>query len=304
MISDPSSVSSYIKNFPFPTPRPKQIDILKEIESAGFNSGYTKIILESPTGSGKSAIAISVAMSLGSSYTVVSTKELQSQYAKDFPWVRMAKGKTNFQCEVKDDFIKSSKFVCKPCGGLPQDLLTSCNHASVAYGPCMSKVFGCKYKTILRDYQVTNKGTKDEIVSLGQNEEYYRKAYSEWDHLKDLTTLREWRPCQYFHQLYTAIAGAHSILNYSIFLGFLFSPRDPLPPRELLISDEAHLLEEEVLKCMEITISRKRWRKYLPDLQIDNRGYGIDGWIDFLKELWNAQSIIFLNILIIGLYQR
>lgn len=89
MLSD--ITSSYLKNFPFSTPRPKQVDILKDIESA-FNSGYTKIVLESPTGSGKSAIAMSVAMSLGPSYTLVSTKELQSQYAKDFPWARVARG--------------------------------------------------------------------------------------------------------------------------------------------------------------------------------------------------------------------
>ena len=39
------------------------------------------------TGSGKSAIAIAAAMTLGSSYILVGSKELQSQYQKDFSWV-------------------------------------------------------------------------------------------------------------------------------------------------------------------------------------------------------------------------
>jgi len=72
------------------------------------------LLLECPTGSGKSAIAISIAMTLGNSYILVGSKELQSQYARDFPFVRTCKGKNNFRCEVKDDFIKNGTFVCKP----------------------------------------------------------------------------------------------------------------------------------------------------------------------------------------------
>jgi hypothetical protein len=48
-------------------------------------------------------VAISTALTLGSSYICTSTKDLQSQYARDFSFVRVAKGKSNFPCEVKDD---------------------------------------------------------------------------------------------------------------------------------------------------------------------------------------------------------
>jgi hypothetical protein len=37
---------------------------------------------------------------------------LQTQYARDFTFVRLAKGKNNFCCEVKDDFIKKVVLVC------------------------------------------------------------------------------------------------------------------------------------------------------------------------------------------------
>ncbi|MGC2573232.1 MAG: helicase C-terminal domain-containing protein [Candidatus Nitrosopolaris sp.] len=72
--------------------------------------GYRHIILEAPAGFGKSPVAIATALTLGSSYILTSTKNLQTQYARDFPFVRIAKGKNNFRCEVKDDFIKNHTF--------------------------------------------------------------------------------------------------------------------------------------------------------------------------------------------------
>ena len=94
--------------------------------------------------------------------------------------------------------------------------------------------------------------------------------------------VRDWRPCQYFHQLNIAIAAAHSVLNYAIFMGLV---NRKLPSRELLILDEAHMLETEIVKFREIAISRRKWRKYIPNLRIDNHGYDVDGWVDFLDKL-------------------
>ena len=114
--------SNYIKNFPFTTLRHRQEDVLREIDSA-FASGYKRVILEAPTGFGKSPVVISTALTLGSSYICTSTKDLQSQYARDFSFVRVAKGKSNFTCEVKDDFIRNHTYICKPCGKLQSGCL-------------------------------------------------------------------------------------------------------------------------------------------------------------------------------------
>src|SRR5215471_3490255 len=81
LMSNSSSDSSYIRNFPFTSLRENQGYILNEIDSA-FSSGYRYIILEAPTGFGKSGVAIAVALTLCSSYLCVSTKDLQAQYAK------------------------------------------------------------------------------------------------------------------------------------------------------------------------------------------------------------------------------
>jgi len=59
-------------NFPFETIRPKQHDILKQICSA-FNSGFKVVVVEAPTGFGKSPVAIAVARTLGTFVVLLKT---------------------------------------------------------------------------------------------------------------------------------------------------------------------------------------------------------------------------------------
>ena len=101
-----------------------------------FNSGYKYIILEDPTGFGKSPVAITIAMSLGSSeICYLRTKDLQTQYSRDFPYLKVAKGKNNFPCLVKEDFIKNRMYQCGIC---ISDNANECYHTTVEYGPCMT----------------------------------------------------------------------------------------------------------------------------------------------------------------------
>ena len=72
----PYMASPFVQNFPFSTLRKNQDYILNEIDSAS-SSGYRYIILEAPTGFVK-RVAIAVALTLGSSYICVSTKDLQA----------------------------------------------------------------------------------------------------------------------------------------------------------------------------------------------------------------------------------
>jgi ATP-dependent DNA helicase DinG len=44
-------------------------------------------------------------------------------------------------------------------------------------------------------------------------------------------------------------------------------------------------LETEIVRFREIAISRRKWRKYIPDLKIDNHGYEVEGWVGFLDKL-------------------
>ncbi|MGC1928134.1 MAG: hypothetical protein WA667_04115, partial [Candidatus Nitrosopolaris sp.] len=83
------TMDDFIKNFPFPTQRDRQSYVLNEIATA-FASDYKYILLEAPTGFGKGAVAIATAMTLGTSYICTSTKDLQTQYARDFQFVKVA----------------------------------------------------------------------------------------------------------------------------------------------------------------------------------------------------------------------
>jgi ATP-dependent DNA helicase DinG len=285
------TTKDFIKNFPFISQRINQTKVLNEICEA-FNSGYKYIILEAPTGFGKSAVAVSVAKTLGSSYICTSTKDLQTQYARDFSFIKMAKGKSNFPCLVKEDFIKNGIYRCRSCISAGNG--SECYHTTVEYGPCMTdesfEGTGCKYRTFLKDYDLSNKGTENEKIYINNDKEHhYKTQFFQWLHLKNLKDNNKdkatWRPCEYFDQLNIALTSSHSIFNYSNFLAFLPNKKI-ITPRELLVLDEAHLLETEIVKFRGLSISKKRWRRYIKDLKIVDYGYNeVKRWIDFLIEL-------------------
>ena len=299
------STSQVTRNFPFPQKRQRQKHILKKICDA-FNSGYRRIILEAPTGFGKSPLAVSFALTLGSSYICTSTKELQSQYANDFSYLTVVKGKSNFPCLVKEDFLRDGKYRCKICLSheVPHQIkatekedpviITGCKHTTVEYGPCMTdETFrddGCKYRTFPKDYTVVKKGTKSESVFIPLVDiQNYQKDYSQWLHLKNFKTsdspITDWRACPYFDQLNIALNASHSIFNYSNFLALLPSKKNLLP-RELLVLDEGHLLETELVKFRGLIITKRRWKRYISDLKLIDFGFDdIKRWIDFLIEL-------------------
>ena len=84
-----------LKNHP---PRPEQKKIISEIIEA-LEMGFKNIIVEAGTGTGKSAIATTIARYVGDSYILTMTKQLQNQYLDDFDYMLAEiKGKSNYQC--------------------------------------------------------------------------------------------------------------------------------------------------------------------------------------------------------------
>lgn len=252
-----------------------------------FNSGYKYVILEAPTGFGKSAVAIALALSFGSSYICTSTKDLQTQYSNDFPYVKAAKGKNNFPCLLKQDFVDNGTYQCGICASSNP---SECYHTTVEYGHCMTnesfKEDGCKYRTFAKDYRIIYERTKDEKVYIdNETAQAYQKQYSEWLPISKLNVQRHWKPCEYFNQLNIALASSHSIFNYSIFLALLpYNKR--LSEKELLVLDEGHLLETEIVKFRGLSISKKRWKRYLGNFDIVDYGYdSVERWINFLINL-------------------
>ena len=277
--------------------------VLDEICNA-FNSGYKYIVLEAPTGFGKSAVAITFALNLGSSYICTSTKDLQTQYSKDFPFIKTAKGKSNFPCLLKQDFVDNGTYRCGIC---VSDNPNECFHTTVDYGHCMTNEFfkgnGCKYRTFLKDYKLINERTKEEEIYIDKDaKQNYKKQFSDWSAIKNLKIAREWKPCEYFNQLNIALTSSHSIFNYSIFLAFLPYNKSLISERELLVLDEGHLLETEIVKFRGLSISKRRWKRYIANLEIIDYGYDdIERWIDFLIDLESKMLVATDNSSIVQL---
>ena len=278
------TISELVKNFSFASQRHNQATVLNEICDA-FNSGYKYVILEAPTGFGKSPVALAFALTMGSSYICTATKDLQT-----VPYLKIAKGKNNFACLVKEDFIRNGIYKCGSCYN--SNDVNECYHTTVEYGPCMTdesfRDSGCKYRTFTKDYGINKQGTKEEQVFIDSNtKKHYQKEYSQWLPIQSLNEQREeWKPCEYFDQLNKALTASHSIFNYSIFLSLLPHKKKSLPERELLILDEGHLLETEIVKFRGLSISKRRWKRYIHDLMITDYGYdNVERWVDFLIEL-------------------
>ena len=279
------SVKEYFENFPHTSFRNNQDSVIRQICEA-FNSDCKYVILEAPTGFGKSAIAMTVARTLGSSFVCTATKDLQTQYTYDYGFLKVAKGKNNFQCRVKEDFMEAGKYLCTSCNSRSE---IECRHTSCDYGPCLSdesmEGAGCRYRTFINDYKIDNKGRKNERIFISKEKlENYETEYSNWIHLKNFDIPRQWSPCYYFDQLFQALKASHSIFNYSIFLSLLAN-KSMIQQRELLVLDEAHLLETEIIKFRGLSISKKRWRRYINDFKMIDYGFDLNGWLGFLVDL-------------------
>lgn len=86
-------------SFPFPTYRPGQAEALERARDA-FMEGKRFVVIEAPTGAGKSAIAVSLAREARSAFVLTNQKILQDQYVKDFPDLALLKGRANYDCLV------------------------------------------------------------------------------------------------------------------------------------------------------------------------------------------------------------
>ena len=97
------------RHFPFSEPRDGQLETVSEILKA-VDEGYRYIVLEAGTGTGKSAIAATLASIFESSYILTITKQLQDQYLRDFSDLQVVKGRANFNC-----LMYKNALVPKPC---------------------------------------------------------------------------------------------------------------------------------------------------------------------------------------------
>lgn len=136
--SDYSKINPEVMHhFPFTNPRDGQLETVSEILDA-IGKGYKYIILEAGTGTGKSAIAATLASISESSYILTITKQLQDQYLRDFTNFRVVKGRSNFNCcKYRNALLP------KPC----------------SEGKCIIEGYECKYSLKNRKNEITQSNT-------------------------------------------------------------------------------------------------------------------------------------------------
>jgi len=90
--------------FPHDDYRQYQKQTIQEIRDY-FKAGYEYVILESPTGSGKSAIGLTAGLYYNKGYLLTSQKILQTQYEVDYASndIKILKGKNNYPCVFLDN---------------------------------------------------------------------------------------------------------------------------------------------------------------------------------------------------------
>lgn len=132
--------------FPLPTPRDKQIASLNAIQKIMDSKPETNIILESPVGSGKSAMALAVAGYLGTSHIITTQKHLQNQYFEDFSeHLVTMKGRNSYPCIYDDIGGFSTEDIHRKIysGNFTDDVLISCSE-----GKCVSCSTPSTYRKI------------------------------------------------------------------------------------------------------------------------------------------------------------
>ena len=214
---------SLLDNFPSNIQaRDSQKAILDAVQQK-LKSGYRKIILSAPTGTGKSAVAMTLAKSYENSFVVTSSKNLQDQYINDFEMLVPVKGKSNFPC-----------FKSMEQNGI--DLQE--------YDVAMRQGFSCE------------KGECEEITKEGKRQNCKFKPRIQAFEEKTFQEII----CPYYEQKYSALLADHSVWNYHSYFQTVKYNRGTYGEylnRNISIFDEAHSIEDQIIQFVGIEIIKK-----------------------------------------------
>jgi len=133
--------------FPHDTFRKYQKETILEIQKNLDDDSIDNVVLESPTGSGKSAIAISIGLYFESSFLLTSQKILQDQYVKDYSCEQICvlKGRNNYPCKLLPGFTcEDSYCTTKQCA-----IKSECYYEIAKQKAISSKIALMNYKYFL-----------------------------------------------------------------------------------------------------------------------------------------------------------
>jgi len=233
MITDALIKSS----LPFKTPRPAQVHALEFIAQA-WQDGIDTVVLDLPTGVGKSGVAIGASrlsaqiprdgreMDRGA-WLLTTQKTLQAQYAREFPdLIANISSKSNYPCVAYE------------------------GRESCEKGYRLAKK--AKDKTI-KEYLSTVKKTP-------QTQHIHDMCQRLMSQGHDSLPCAQDGPCPYKTAWMDWIGSEIGVTNLAFFLNLV---RAKFLERDLLIVDEAHTIEEELVNFLSMDISEEFLKREL-----------------------------------------
>lgn len=214
-------------NFPFDEARPGQVRSIKYILES-FNKGKKVVILEAPCGAGKSAIGITIAKYFESSYYLTIQKILQDQLMGEF-------GETG----------KYGQFLV--------DLKGRSNYE-------------CPYYKLKADEMLRKR-----VITLQQYQEYQGYHSCADGHCRKANKYKydeciDGSLCPYYNQVGKAVASTACLMNFAGFLSQTNYIADRFIKRRLMIIDEGHNIETQLLSFISLTLDKADFPEFqFPD---------------------------------------
>lgn len=219
--------------FPMESYREGQREAI-EFALNSFNEGKKVVILECPTGSGKSAIGMTIADMVKRSYYLTVTKILQDQLVNDFgDQIVELRGRGSYPCTYWDRFGK--KLVARKL--MTQDEL---KEYSKKYSNCANGYCRTKYNNDNK-FKCMQCFTSDGPIRDGK--------------LSRLSGGKDYSECPYYEQVYQAISQRKVVMNFSSFLFQTQMTKRFDDPRNLMVIDECHNVEPALLDFVSLTVS-------------------------------------------------
>lgn len=256
MIKDIKELSSL---FPFDTFRDGQEDCITHIIEQ-FQSGKKYFILEAPTGSGKSAIGLTVAKFFDNAFYLTVQKILQTQIIEDYI------------VNNKEDIV---------------ELKGRNNYPCTFYETHGNKLLG----VLFNEHQlnkIKNEKPDCEVGFCRERGDYkckwcFKKSpdtEKQFGVLNKLPIGMSYSACPYYEQLGRAMNSHTCLMNFSSFL-FQSMVKDRFPKRNLMVIDESHQLEQQILNFTSVTVNDVALQEFkfkIPEFQSAE-----EYWLYFLE---------------------
>ena len=230
-------VSEWFIKPPFVSPRKEQSQVIPLIIKE-LAKGTKNIIVESPTGSGKSALSYMIPKITDlPAYVLTHLKGLQDQYRTELPEMSVVKGRGNYSCWLNvPPNCTDEELVNREVERVQNQGPSDSDRCSSDMAPCKTiKNFNCPFRF--------------SIEELDPEESFFS------DNAGDF--------CGYFNDLHDALFSRYFLTN----MNYMASSwvHGHLPQRPLLVVDEAHNLESALMSHFSLDLSLKQIGNFLRD---------------------------------------